>query len=208
MNEIIKINQGGSDSFIVSSEDNVDFKDFFIRVCEAKVESDREELRLLRKYVSAFSIVYGAKAIAYLCDCIDTEKVIPCKLTPERSSREAEMKSTIVEHFDEVFPQFRLISTEETIKGIGKIDIYAKYNNIPVIIELKAGHRNPNLQLLAYSSQIKDSILIGITDEEFPFKMRLPFINYYTFEQLMCRIFKPDPLLRKEIDSSRLLIKK
>lgn len=196
MNEIIK-----------TSEDNVDFKDFFIQVCKAKVESDYEELRLLRKYISIFSIAYGAEAITYLCDCIDTEIVIPCKLNSERLTRESEMKSIIVEHFDEVFPQFMFVSTEKTIKGIGRIDIYAKYKDTPVIIELKAGHRNPNLQLLAYSAQIKNSILIGITDEELPSEMKLPFINYYTFEQLMCRSFKPDSVLRGSIDSSSFLIK-
>ena len=72
----------------------------------------------------------------------------------------------------------------KVVDGIGRIDIFAKYGDIPVIIELKKGRKNPNTQLIAYGSKFENPILIGITENELSDKYKEPNIIYYTFAQL------------------------
>lgn len=70
------------------------------------------------------------------------------------------------------------------VNTIPTIDILAKSGEQFVIIELKAGRKNPNKQLIAYASKYKNPILIGITEEPLPEDSIFQGIQYFLFSDL------------------------
>lgn len=72
----------------------------------------------------------------------------------------------IKDNFNKIFPNYIFIKEEYIVENIGKIDILAKdkINGRDVIIEVKKDKENPNKQLLAYSKEFDNPILIGITN--------------------------------------------
>lgn len=162
---------------------DMSFEDYFISVCELKVSLDKEFLKDLRKVVKENANGYSDDAIAYLCDCIDTEKLLPCN-QETRKFKEKQMCQEVVENFEKYFPEYVFVQTEKKVLGVGRIDIYALHNNKPVIIELKAENKNPNLQLIAYGSRFIDRELVAITEKELPEKEKVPEIKYYTINDL------------------------
>lgn len=84
----------------------------------------------------------------------------------------------VKDNFNRIFPNYTFIKEEYIVKNIGKIDILAKdrVNGRDVIIEIKRDKENPNKQLLAYSKEFDNPILIGITNMDS--KYYLTNINY------------------------------
>lgn len=72
----------------------------------------------------------------------------------------------VKDNFNKIFPNYIFIKDEYIVKNIGKIDILAKdkISGRDVIIEVKKDKENPNKQLLAYSKEFDNPILIGITN--------------------------------------------
>lgn len=160
------------------------FKDFFIEVSKIKVGGDTDDLKELQKIMMEFVPIYGGEAIVYLSDCISAERILPCKSQEAKYFREKQMQKEISDNFNSIFPEFEFIQTEKVIDGIGRIDILAKKGEQFVIIELKAGRKNPNKQLIAYASEFKSPILIGITEESLPKESILQGIQYFLFSDL------------------------
>lgn len=165
------------------------FKDFFITVCEEKVSRDYENLKELDTVIKnqAFIFKYGSSAISYLSDCITAEKLLPMNSMDTIKQIEREMKAEIVNNFSSFFPDLELVGQEVNLKGIGRIDILAKKGVRFVIIELKSGHRNPNIQLLAYAAHYNNPILVGITEAELNAEQKLDFIQYFTLQEIRKR---------------------
>jgi hypothetical protein len=163
-----------------------DFKDFFINVSEIKTDLMRDDLKILREVVDAFDSRFGAAAIVYLVDSITAEMVLPCKNEVLRNLKEKQLQNMILANFKEVFPQYNLVGSEVLVEGIGRIDILAeeKSTKKSVIFELKTGSGNPNKQLIAYSSQFGDPILIGITEIPLNDNMKLNNIAYLVFDEI------------------------
>ena len=166
--------------------DSSSFEELFIKVSEIKIDSDWYELSNLEKILDfpLFAIKFGGKAIVYLKDSIATEKLLPCKSKSLRTFTEKEMQNYIVNNFNKIFPDMEYIGKEVIISGIGRIDILAKKNNRYVIMELKCENKNPNIQLIAYSSYYENPILIGITENELNENFKLDNITYYTYKDI------------------------
>ena len=77
-----------------------------------------------------------------------------------------EIKDNLIQNFNKIFPNWEFIKDEYCIKNVGFIDILAKdkETNRYVIIEIKKDETNPNKQLLKYSKDFINPILVGITD--------------------------------------------
>lgn len=190
MNEIIKVNYENETQTVSARElherlvEIDDFKEFFIEVSKLKVCMEKDELKTLRTVVNKFVLKFGSEAIVYLMDMIDSEMILPCKSLEIRKNVESEMKKQIADNFNEIFPKYSFVCCEKNVDGIGRIDIYALYGKRSVIIELKTGNKNPNLQLISYGSKFQNPILIGITEQKIEEKRRNEKIIYYTFEEL------------------------
>ena len=76
------------------------------------------------------------------------------------------VSKTVKENFNILFPEYIFVKDEYVVKNIGRVDILAKdkVSGRDVIIEIKKGKENPNKQLLAYSKEFTNPILIGITN--------------------------------------------
>ena len=155
-----------------------------MKVSEYKVLLDFDELKVLRDVVKTFAFEYGEDVIVYLADSITTEMVIPCKSKDVRKSIEADMKKQIINNFKQIFPDFEFVASEKEIRRIGRIDIFAMSNGKAVIIELKAGSKSPNSQLVAYGSKFEKPILIGITQYPIEESRKLDGILYFVFDDL------------------------
>lgn len=79
---------------------------------------------------------------------------------------EKEIKDKLIQNFNKIFPNWEYIKDEYYIENVGFIDILAKdkETNRYVIIEIKKDETNPNKQLLKYSKDFINPILVGITD--------------------------------------------
>lgn len=79
---------------------------------------------------------------------------------------EKEIKDNLIQNFNKIFPNWKFIKDEYCIENVGFIDILAKdkETNRYVIIEIKKDETNPNKQLLKYSKDFINPILVGITD--------------------------------------------
>lgn len=163
-----------------------DFKDFYVEVCEMKVESDMERLKKLRVAVGVFEDKFGIRPITYLKDDIDCEIVLKMRNPNNTGRLEKRYQKKLVNRFAEVFPHYTYVGQEKTMDELGRIDILAldKETGRDVIIELKTGAKNPNKQLLAYGSRYTNPILIGITEKELPERKKRKGIQYFTYSQL------------------------
>lgn len=161
-----------------------DFNDFFVAVSKMKVSMDMEELKLLRMVVKAFTYKFSSEAITYLADSIDAEMVLPINSLEARKANEEKMKEEIVNNFNLIFPDYTFIECEKQVDGIGRIDIYALCGERSVIIELKTGNKNPNIQLIAYGSKFDNPILIGISEKEIEDERKIEGISYFTLSEL------------------------
>lgn len=79
---------------------------------------------------------------------------------------EKKIKDNLIQNFNKIFPNWEFIKDEYYIENVGFIDILAKdkETNRYVIIEIKKDETNPNKQLLKYSKDFINPILVGITD--------------------------------------------
>ena len=79
---------------------------------------------------------------------------------------EKEIKDNLIQNFNKIVPNWEFIKDEYCIENVGFIDILAKdkETNRYVIIEIKKDETNPNKQLLKYSKDFINPILVGITD--------------------------------------------
>lgn len=154
------------------------FEEFFIEVSKLRVSETVDGLRELRKTLSE-TTRFDREAIVYLMDCIDIEIVNNLKTSKNTENTESQMKKRVVEKFSELFPDFEFIKTEYEVPT-GRIDILANEisSNRPAIIELKINKGNPNKQLIAYGSHFINPILIGVTQEELPERVKLEEIRY------------------------------
>lgn len=115
----------------------------------------------------------------YLYKCIKS-----CQKEQENKLTEKIIKDYIISNFNKIFPNYTFIGTEIPIKNIGRIDILALDNisKRDVIIEIKKGTENPNKQLLAYSHNFDNYILVGITNMKK--ELYLDEIKYYTLKDI------------------------
>ena len=159
------------------------FKEFFIVCSEMKLRFNRMELKMLISALRNFYSIHGVESITYLIDSIHADMVLPCNSEGARKYSEAQMKKEILNNFNKIFPRYKFIETEKIVSGIGRIDIYAEKESQPVIIELKIDRKNPNQQLIAYSSEFKNPILIGITELPLDEKQKIAGIEYLSLAQ-------------------------
>jgi hypothetical protein len=97
---------------------------------------------------------------------------------------EYNLRKKVIEKFNTLFPNYKLIKQEYTIKNKLRIDILA-YDNISkrqVIFELKKGNFNPNKQLSKYAQYFNNPILICISEE--CVKDKKDNIKYLLFSEL------------------------
>lgn len=196
MNNLIKINYETENPTVSGRElhkalDNCNsFEEFFVKVCEEKNNCGVDELKKLISIVNDihYRAKYGNSTIVYLCDCITTEKLLPCKSADPRRQIEKEIQNEIINNFNKIFPNMKFVGQEVTVNGVGRIDILAMQGNQYVIIELKCGSKNPNAQLIAYAKNYDNPILIGITENELSSDQKLSNIEYLTFNAVKNRV--------------------
>lgn len=128
----------------------------------------------------------NVNSIVNLTDMVDMQKSLTALLLPNNDISEKEYHKYILEHFNEIFPDYIFQKSEFIVEGVGRIDILAKDKNTnrEVIIELKTKKQNPSKQLLAYSKDFTNPILVGITEKEINIKSRIEGILYFTYEEL------------------------
>ncbi len=189
MNDLIKVSYENDRPTVLARElheflDKKDcFADFFIAVCELKVGMSFDELGVLNRVLDKFVQKFG-NAVIYLKDCVQTERVIPLKLSPCRQTPEETMRNKVLDNFEKIFPDYTFVQTERPVDGVGRIDIYGECAKRPVIIELKAGRKNPNPQLLAYGSRFYNPILIGITENQLSENQKNKNILYLSMDDI------------------------
>lgn len=193
MNELLKIEVNEEQEPCISGRElhefliKIDsFHEFFVAVSKLKTELDREGLGVLLEELDQliYVIKFGGEEIAYLKDSVVAERVLPCKAKNERKYREKEMQNYIENNFKSIFPDYDFVSKEKAVKGVGRIDIFARERKTgrPVIIELKKGSRNPNIQLLAYAKSFDNPILVAITED---IANMTDGIEYVLFEEVL-----------------------
>ena len=125
-------------------------------------------------------------SIVNLTDMVDMQISLTSLLLPNNDVSEKEYHKYILEHFNKIFPDYIFQKSEFIIEGVGRIDILAKDKNTnrEVIIELKTKKQNPSKQLLAYSKDFMNPILIGITEKEINIRSKIEGILYFTYEEL------------------------
>jgi hypothetical protein len=125
-------------------------------------------------------------SIINLADMIDMQIGLTALSLHNNEISEKEYHKYILDNFNQIFPDYILQESEFKIEGVGRIDILAKDKNTDreVIIELKTKKQNPTKQLLAYSKDFENPILIGITEKEINMKSRIEGILYFTYQEL------------------------
>lgn len=100
--------------------------------------------------------------ILFIMNCVSGNDVLRQSL----KIIEKEIKDNLIQNFNKIFPNWEFIKDEYCIENVGFIDILAKdkETNRYVIIEIKKDETNPNKQLLKYSKDFINPILVGITD--------------------------------------------
>ena len=79
--------------------------------------------------------------------------------TPEK-----EYTARIINNWDNIFPEYKLIGQEVYLPDGDRIDLLAEtINKKPVIIEVKSYSRSAHKQLRSYAVHYKDPILINLT---------------------------------------------
>ena len=150
--------------------------------------SKLEELRGLSQSLKSLDLYIDVNinSIINLADMIDMQIGLTTLSLPNNEICEKEYHKCILNNFNQIFPNYILQESEFKIEGIGRIDILAKDKNTnrEVIIELKTKKQNPSKQLLAYSKDFENPILIGITEKEINIKSRIDGILYFTYKEL------------------------
>ncbi len=150
--------------------------------------SKLEELRGLSQSLKSLDLYIDVNinSIINLADMIDMQIGLTTLSLPNNEICEKEYHKYILNNFNQIFPNYILQESEFKIEGIGRIDILAKDKNTnrEVIIELKTKKQNPSKQLLAYSKDFENPILIGITEKEINIKSRIDGILYFTYKEL------------------------
>lgn len=162
------------------------FKEFFIKVSELKVKSCKEDLKILLGEIGKdlYRYKFGDESIIYLKDSIIAEMVLPCKNIISKSICEKDMQDYIIKNFYKIFPTYTYIGKEIKVENVGRIDILAIDNETHrhVIIELKLKNYNPNTQLLGYSKNFDNPILIGITENK---TKEIEGVKYILFNEIV-----------------------
>jgi hypothetical protein len=174
------------------------FKDFFCVACAIKnfylknknpLSSVFDLIKIIREYID----VYGKENIEEIEDLFEIYVFHYEKKYQRKHSETSEVnyKKEIIKNFSILFPKYRYIGSEVVVKGIGRIDILAEEieTKRPVIIELKMGSKNPIKQLLAYSHDYVNPILIGIT--EITLDSKTDIIKYLTYDELIQNLHTP-----------------
>lgn len=147
-----------------------------------------EELRGLSQALKNLDLYIdvNVNSIINLADMIDMQIGLTALSLPNKEISEKEYHKYILDNFNQIFPNYILQESEFKIEGVGRIDILAKdkSTNREVIIELKTKKQNPSKQLLAYSKDFENPILIGITEKEINIKSRIDGILYFTYKEL------------------------
>lgn len=147
-----------------------------------------EELRGLSQSLKSLDLYIDVNinSIINLADMIDMQIGLTALSLPNNKISEKEYHKYILDNFNQIFPNYTLQESEFKIEGVGRIDILAKDKNTKreVIIELKTKKQNPSKQLLAYSKDFENPILIGITEKEINIKSRIDGILYFTYKEL------------------------
>lgn len=159
------------------------FEELFLWVSRQKLNSNSKQLKELRRYIKS-RFINKFEATIYLIDFLDLEIINAYECENNRENREKQMQEYIIRNFELLFPDFVFVKSEHAIKT-GRIDILAEDKNSkrPVIIELKAKNKNPTLQLLAYSKEFINPILIGISEQEILDTKIDNEIMYYVFSK-------------------------
>ncbi len=160
------------------------FEEFFIAVSKIKVSSDKDFLKALLDDVRKYVFKYSPEAIAYLCDTISADIVLPCNNPYAPHATERDIQNFVVDNFSYIFPKCNLVGIEIIVDGIGRIDVLGKdETGRPIVIEIKKGSHNPNKQLIAYGSKYENPVLIAITEN--PIGNRaIDGITYFTFKEV------------------------
>lgn len=147
-----------------------------------------EELRSLSQSLKSLDLYINVNinSIINLADMIDMQIGLTVLSLPNNEISEREYHKYILDNFNQIFPNYILQESEFKIEGVGRIDILEKDKNTnrEVIIEVKTKKQNPSKQLLAYSKDFENPILIGITEKEINIKSRIDGILYFTFKEL------------------------
>lgn len=147
-----------------------------------------EELRGLSQSLKNLNLYIDVNinSIINLADMVDMQIILTALSLHNNEISEKEYHKYILDNFNQIFPNYILQESEFKIKGVGRIDILAKdkSTNREVIIELKTKKQNPSKQLLAYSKDFENPILIGITEKEINTKSRIDGILYFTYKEL------------------------
>lgn len=147
-----------------------------------------EELRGLSQALKSLDLYIdvNVNSIINLSDMIDMQIGLTALSLPNNEISEKEYHKYILDNFNQIFPNYILQESEFKIEGVGRIDILAKdkSTNREFIIELKTKKQNPSKQLLAYSKDFENPILIGITEKEINIKSRIDGILYFTYKEL------------------------
>ena len=177
----------GRENIYARLRKHTDFEGFFVDVCKLKTQFSKSKLKNLHDIMDLFAEnPFSRSAIVYIKDCILCEGVLPFNRHPERKSEESSKKQEIIKRFHAIFPAYSLLGCEVSVTGIGRIDLLATEvaTGRYVIIELKAGGKNPSQQLVAYAFAYDDPILIGISEIPISKNNRISDVTYYTFEEL------------------------
>lgn len=149
---------------------------------QQKCNYNSQQIKRLRafikdKYLNKF------QGTIYLIDFLDLEFIHALECENSRENREKDMQSYICQNFETLFPNFEFVKSEFVIKS-GRIDILAeeKSSKRPVIIELKTDNKNPTIQLLAYSKEFINPILIGVTEKKLANSKMDDDITYYVMK--------------------------
>lgn len=105
---------------------------------------------------------------------------------------ERDYQDEIESNFKKYFPGYTLTGREVPVRGVGVADFVAvdDISNRPAVIETKLKNMNPAKQLLAYSYEMDNPILIGITERPMNESIMVAGIEYYTYEDLGISIRK------------------
>ncbi|HEM6492439.1 endonuclease NucS domain-containing protein [Streptococcus suis] len=158
------------------------FEELFLWVAKKKQNCNSQQIKKLRSYIKA-KYLNKFEGTIYLIDFLDLEFIYALECEHSRENREKEMQNYICKNFKKLFPNFEFVKSEFVIKS-GRIDILAEDKNSkrPVIIELKADNKNPTIQLLAYSKEFIEPILIGVTEKKISDSKMDNDITYYVIE--------------------------
>lgn len=177
MNELINITLNENHEF-------GSFEELFLWAAREKEKCNynSQQIKRLRTFIKN-RYLNKFQGTIYLIDFLDLEFIHALECENSRENREKDMQDHICQNFETLFPNFEFVKSEFVIKS-GRIDILAeeKSSKRPVIIELKSDNKNPTVQLLAYSKEFINPILIGVTEKELANSKMDDVITYYVMK--------------------------